>query len=206
MVRAFTSSALHLGMLAPPPMLWLSNMPVGSLQQLQLRQHPSKLPFPTGIGGSFNQGLTTNDRLLLKAINSLPPPKVPAVVVAVDDKSSLAEDEESLSDASSYRDSSESVAVRRRAPTSMQHKSISQRACSVVSVKLPLPPGKPLRAKPRLVKANFLKTRARSAKTSVPLKLAVTKASLLKRSSLSQDEKLFVEAAATLVQARQHQA
>ena len=124
------------------------------------------------------------------------PRKVPAVVVALDDKSTVADDEESLSDASSYRDPQ--TVTRRRAAVN------GKKRCSgtMASVKLAVPAGKPLSARPRLVGADFLKNRGkvRKTKAAVPLKTVVSKARMIKRSSLSQDEKLFVEAAATLVQ------
>ena len=121
------------------------------------------------------------------------------MVVAVEDKCFSEDDDESLSDTSSCKDSGSVIPHREAAQRniSIHH----HRASPTLSVKLILPVGKPLQAKPVLVKSNFLKTRSRSSKASVPLKSAISKAGLFKRSSsLSQDEKLFVEAAASLVQ------
>ena len=142
----------------------------------------------------------------------LPSGSVPAVVVAMDDKSSAPDDEDSLSDSSSYRDT-EHVS-RRFAPTTRRGHCRSPRQLpslyrrrspgTLTNLPLALPPaGKPLCPKPRLVKSDFLKTRKAPSRTAaVPIKAAVTKARMIKRSSLSHDEKLFVEAAATLVQAQ----
>ena len=116
-------------------------------------------------------------------------------MVALDDKSNATDDEESLSDSSSYRDPR--TVTRRVVATKKRNHGI------MTTVKIAsVPAGKPLCAKPRLVGADFLKTRVvrKTTKAAVPLKKEVSKARKVKRSSLSQDEKLFVEAAATLVQ------
>jgi hypothetical protein len=73
--------------------------------------------------------------------------------------------------------------------------------------KILLPAGKPLRAKPVLARPKALprikvkKGVATTCKAPVPLKPLLVKASLKMRHKLSSDEKLFLEAAASLVQA-----
>lgn len=155
----------------------------------------------TALTSGATRSLLSNDRFLLKPI--LPPTlRVPRMVVAVEDKSLSGEDDESLSDTSSCKDSELSVSHRSGGPTQMHRQVNVHRANPDVSVKLSVPVGKPLRPKPRLVKSNFLKKRSireSTTKATVPLKSAINKSTVLKRSSLSQDEKLFLEAAATLV-------
>lgn len=196
MVKSFHNAAPQFGMLAPPPMLWLSNLPVPSFGRLN---HSHKAVF----GASPLTSLRANDPLTLKAMTAA---NVPSVVLALDDKSSTTDDEGSLSDTSSYRD----------APT-MPHFSVRRtyrrgntNGTAKSRIKLAVPPGRPLPAKPRLVGASFLNTRKSdnnkvrraATKAAVPLKTVISKARMAKRSSLSQDEKLFVEAAASLVQAK----
>ena len=193
MVRAFTFAAPQLGMLSPPPFLWLSS----NIPESILRSNGMPSYYPLGTAQVFR----ANDQMLIKALAAHTKGQVPVKVVAMDDKSSSCADDESLSDSSSCRDS-DSVMQAKNVTTH----NIPSTKSSVISRKFLLPPpGRPLRAKPRLVNANYHKTTRGPrlpAKASVPLKHAVSKPRMLKRSALSQDEKLFVEAAATLVQTR----
>uniref|UniRef100_A0A7S3PDJ5 Uncharacterized protein n=1 Tax=Amphora coffeiformis TaxID=265554 RepID=A0A7S3PDJ5_9STRA len=196
MVKAFTSAAPHLGMMAPPPVLWQSSLPY-------YIQHRGAFPKGAVLSVSSQATRTVqakrNDRFIIKPLSPPPTMVVPRMVVAVEDKPFSDDDDQSLSDTSSCKDS---VSMASHCNSTEQCKASipckRQLASPTLSVKLLVPAGKPLRAKPRLVKYNeFSKTHA---KASVPLKSAISKASVLKRSGLSQDEKLFVEAAATLAQ------
>lgn len=198
MVRTHSQlkAAPQLGMLAPPPMLWVTNRPV-----------------PFGMTNSFNSmmKLAVTDRYG-KVFTPMPPMPVtvPAMVVAHDETPSSSGDEESLSDSSSCLE--DVVAAQSQSRFRKQLKRVANTTTDttafhsmVSSLPLPPPPGRPLHAKPTLLRASFVKTykkpritrTLRDARVAVPLKSAesMTRGAC----ALSQDEKLFVEAAATLV-------
>ena len=184
MVKAFTTAAPHLRMMAPPPVLWQSSLPY-CVQRHGVFSKDVLLTVRSR--GTRTMHSKSNDQFIIKPV-SPPPSMVPRMVMAVEDKPFSDDEEESLSDTSSCKDS-----------VSMVGHGNPGRASPTLSVKLTLPVGKPLRAKPRLVKCyDFTKNHF---KAPVPLKSAIVKKkSVFQRSDLSQDEKLFVEAAATLAQ------
>ena len=183
MVQAYhhTSPTPRLGMLAPPPLLFTANR--------------KTLPNETQPPGC------TNDQASRPTLI----PKLAAPVTVLADASS-SEDEGSLSDASSYRDFSAAVARPKHfSLTSRSSTTTNHTGGTMPASTRNLPFGRPLRAKPRLFK------RRASYKAGVPQKLPVQHSgkqastpspTILQRSCyLSQDEKLFLEAAATLAQA-----
>ena len=183
MVQAYhhTSPTPRLGMLAPPPLLFTANR--------------KTLPNETQPPGC------TNDQASSPTL--IPKLAVPVTVLA---DASSSEDEGSLSDASSYRDFSAAVArPKNLSLTSRSSTTTNHTGGTMPASTRNLPLGRPLRAKPRIFK------RRASYKAGVPQKLPVQHSgkqastpspTILQRSCyLSQDEKLFLEAAATLAQA-----
>jgi hypothetical protein len=180
------SAAPRLGAFSPPPVLWLSH-PRGG------RAPNSHAKLLCGV----TRAVATNDRFLST------PYKVPSMIAALTAKPALVGgDDDSLS-TTSWKDSdslTEASSCRGQSWKQPRHRG----GASIQKILLPV--GKPLRAKPVLARPclprfHVKKGIATTRKAPVPLKPLLAKTSLKMRNKLSSDERLFLEAAASLAQA-----